>query len=75
MMLMKKKNCPVYLIYNTTIFSSICAPIDNASCLLPFSYRTGSRIKSFHVNENHTLAVIKALDPNTAIGCDNIFIK
>ena len=33
-------------------FASMCTPIDNTSCLLPFSYRTGSRIKSFHVTEN-----------------------
>ena len=33
-------------------FASMCTPIDNTSCLPPFSYRTGSRIKSFHVTEN-----------------------
>ena len=40
-----------------------------------FSYRTGSRIKSFHVSEKDTLAIIKTLDPNRAHGCDNISIN
>ena len=56
-------------------FASICTPIDNTSCLPSFSYRTGSRIKSFHVTENDILAIIKTLDPNKAHGCDNISIK
>ena len=40
-----------------------------------FSYRTGSRTNSFHVNENDIVAIIKTLDPNKAHGCDNISIK
>ena len=40
-----------------------------------FSYKTGSRITSFHVTENDILAIIKTLDPNKAHGCDNISIK
>ena len=56
-------------------FASICTPIDNTSCLPSFSYRTGSRIKSFQVTENDILAIIKSLDPNKAHGCDNISIK
>ena len=56
-------------------FVSICRPTDNTSCLSSFSYRTGSRIKSFHVIENDILAIIKTLDPNKAHGCNNIFIK
>ena len=56
-------------------FASICTPIDNACCLPSFSYRTGSRIKSFHVTENDILAITKTLDPNKAHGCDNISIK
>ena len=55
------------------LFASICTPIDNTSCLPSFSYRTGSSIKSFQVNENDILAIIKSLDPNKA--CDNISIK
>ena len=58
-----------------TFFASICTPIDNTSCLPSFSYRTGSRIKSFPVTENDILAIIKTLDPNKAHGCDNISIK
>ena len=50
-------------------------PIDNTSCLPSISYRTGIRIKSFHVTENDILAIIKTLDPNKAHGCDNISIK
>ena len=56
-------------------FVSIYTPIDNASCLLSFSYRTESRIKSFHVTENDILAIIKTLDPNKAHDYDNISIK
>ena len=56
-------------------FASICTPIDNTSCLPSFSYRAGRKIKSFHVNENDILAIIKTLDPNKAHGCDNISIK
>ena len=56
-------------------FASICTPIDNKSCLPPFSYRTGSRIKSFQVTENDILAIIKSLDPNKAHGCNNISVK
>ena len=56
-------------------FASICTVIDNTSCLPSFSYRTGSRIKSFHVTENDILAIIKKLNPNEAHGCDNISIK
>ena len=56
-------------------FASICIPIDNISCFLSFSYRTGSRIKSFRVTENDILAIIKTLDPNKAHSCDNISIK
>ena len=48
-------------------------PIDNTSCLLSLSYRTGSRIKSFQVTKNDVLAIIKTLDK--AHGCDNISIK
>ena len=61
--------------FSITFFASICTPIDNTSCLPSFSYRTGSRIKSFHVTENDILAIVKTLDPNKAHGCDNISIK
>ena len=52
-----------------------CTPIDKTSFLQSFSYRTESRIKSFHVTENDILAIIKTLDPNKAHGCDNISIR
>ena len=55
-------------------FASTCTPIDNTSCLRSFSYRTGSRIKSFHLTENDILAIIKTLDPNKALGCDHVSI-
>ena len=58
-----------------TFFPFISTPIDNASCLTFFSYRTGTRIKSCHVTENDILAITKTLDPNKAHGCDNISIK
>ena len=66
--------CKKANIFNN-FFASICTPIDNTSCLPSFSYRTGSRIKSFQVTENDILAIIKTLDPNKAHGCDNIPIK
>ena len=50
--------CKKANIFNN-IFASICTPIDNTSCLPSFSYRTRSRIKSFHVTENDILAIIK----------------
>ena len=53
----------------------MCTPIDNESCLPFFSYRTRSRIKSFHVSENDILAIIKTIDPNKTHGFDNISIK
>ena len=66
--------CKEANIFNN-FFVSTCTPIDNTSCLPSFSYRTGSRIKSFRVTENDILAIIKTLDPNKAHGCDNISIK
>ena len=64
--------CKKANIFNN-FFASIF--IDCTSCLLSFLYRTGSRIKSFHVTENDILAIIKTLDPNKAHGCYNISIK
>ena len=66
--------CKKANIFNN-FFASICTPTDNTTCLPSFSYRTGSRIKSFHVTENDILAIIKTLDPNKAHGCDNISIR
>ena len=65
--------CKKANIFNN-FFTSICTPIDNASCLPSFSYRAGNRIKSFEVTENDILVIIKT-DPNKAHGCDNISIK
>ena len=48
-------------------FATICTPIDNTSSLPSFWYRTGSRIKSFNVTENDTLAIIKTLDPKLMV--------
>ena len=56
------------------VFASICTPTDNTSCLPSFSYRTGSRIKSFSVTENDIIAIIKTY-PNKAHGFNNIYIK
>ena len=50
--------CKKANIFNN-FFASICTPVDNTSCLPSFSYRTGSRIKSFHVTENDILAINK----------------
>ena len=68
--------CKKANIFNN-IFASKCTSINNTSCLPSFSYRTGSRMKSFHVTENYILAIIKTLDPNKAQGIlsqDNISI-
>ena len=65
------KNANIFNIF----FASTCTPIDNPSRLPPFSYRTGSRIKSFHNTKINILVIIKILDPNKAHGCDNISIK
>ena len=59
--------CKKANIFNN-FFATICTPIDSASCLPSFSYRTGSRIKSFQVTENDILAIIKTLDPNKPHG-------
>ena len=61
--------------FQYNFFASICTPIDDTSCLPSFSFRTGSRIKSFHVTQNDILAIVKTLDPNKAHGCDNVSIK
>ena len=66
--------CTKANIFNN-FFISICTPIDNTSCLPTFSYRTGSRIKSFQITENDILAIRKTLDPNKSHGFDNISIK
>ena len=66
--------CKKANIFNNS-FASIYRPIDNTSCLPSFSYRTVSKIKSFHVTENDILAIIKPLDPYEAHGYDNISIK
>ena len=42
--------CKKANIFNN-FFAPICTPIDNASFLPSFSYRTESTIKSFHVTE------------------------
>ena len=39
-------------------FASICTPIKNASTLPYFSYRTNSRINSFHATENDILLIL-----------------
>ena len=40
-----------------------------------FSYRTNSRINSFHATEKDTLLVIKSLDPIKSHGCDNLSVR
>ena len=67
-----KNICKKANIFNN-VFVSICTPIDNTSCLPSFSYRTGSRMKSFQATENDIL--VKTLDPKKAHGCDDISIK
>ena len=69
-----KNFCKKANIFNN-FFVSICTPIDNTSCLTSFSYRTGSRIKSFQATENDILVRVKTLDPKKAHGCNDISIK
>ena len=66
--------CEKTNIFNN-VLASISTPIHNASCLPSFSYRESSWNNSFRVTENDILAIIKALDPNKAHGCDSISIK
>ena len=66
--------CKKANIFNN-FFVFICTPIDNTSCLPSFSYRTGSRIKSFQVTENDILAIIKKFALNKAHDCDNVSIQ
>ena len=56
-------------------FASICTPIKNASTLPYFSYRTNSRINSFHATENDILLILKSLDSTKARGCDNLSVR
>ena len=56
-------------------FASVCIPIKNACTLPYFSYRTNSRINSFHATENDILLIIKSLDPAKAHGCDSLSVK
>ena len=65
--------CKKANIFNN-FFAFIYTPIDNTSCLPSFSYRAGGRIKSFQATEYDILAIIKALDPNKAHDCNNIYI-
>ena len=53
-------------------FASVCTPIKNASTLPYFSYRTNSRINSFHATENDILLILKSLDSTEVHGCDNL---
>ena len=56
----------------SNLFASICTPIKNASTLPYFSYRTNSRINSFHATENDILLILKLLDLTKAHGCDQL---
>ena len=59
----------------SNFFASICTLIKNASALPCFSYRTNSRINSFHATEMDKLLIIKSLDPTKAHGCDNLSVR
>ena len=56
-------------------FASTCTPIKNASSLPYFSYRTNSRINSFHATEKDILLIIKSLDLARTHGCDNLSVR
>ena len=53
----------------------MCTPIKNASTLTYFSYRTNSRINSFHATKNDILLILKSLDSTKAHGCDNLLVR
>ena len=55
-------------------FASICTPIKNASVLLPFSYKTNSRMNSFKVTESDILSIIKT-NSTKAHGYDNLSFR
>ena len=56
-------------------FASVCTPIKHASTLPSFSYRTNSRINSFHSTENDILLILKSLDSTKAHGCDILSVR
>ena len=56
-------------------FASVCTPIKNVSTQPYFSYRTNSRINSFHTTEKDILLIIKSLDPTKAHECDNLSVR
>ena len=56
-------------------FASICTPIKNASILPYFSYRTNSKINSFHATENDILLILKSGNSTKAHGCENLSVR
>ena len=56
-------------------FGSICTLIINAITLSYFSYRTNSRISSFHATEKDILPRTKSLDPPKAHGYENLSVR
>ena len=56
-------------------FADQCSVLSNDSTLPDFSYCTNHRISEVELSDERILKIIKDLDPNKALGCDNISVK
>ena len=53
-------------------FANQCTPLDNASVLPPFEYKTLHRLSTFSITNEMIINIIRSLDPNKSSGWDNI---
>ena len=56
-------------------FAEQCTLVQNTSTLQVFNFKTNKRLKSFEINENDLLLIIKNLNANKAQGWDDISIR
>ena len=56
-------------------FASQCSPVVNSSPLPNFCYKTQKRISNIEIKEDDILLIIKNLNPNKALGWDNVSIS
>ena len=86
----KKKitNIPPFLVNNQLVsdfhkkpelfnrhFAEQCTLVQNTSTLPVFSFKTNNQLKSFEINENDILLIIKNLNANKAHSWDDISIR
>ena len=58
-----------------TFFASQCTPLENASTLPSFDYKTDRRLSTIKILEDDIYLIIKNLNPAKAHGWDNISIR